>query len=160
MKIRPVEKSDYYKVISVIDDWWGGRQVADMLPKLFFDHFKDTSFVIDEDHDVLAFLIGFISQSNPQEAYIHFVGVHPDYRKEGLAKKLYEEFFKIVKEKNCRMIHCVTSPINQVSIAFHHKMGFSMVEGNDTVQGVPVHKNYDGRGQDRVLFVKEFACDE
>ncbi|TCP68330.1 acetyltransferase (GNAT) family protein [Baia soyae] len=129
MKMRPVEKSDYYKVISVIDDWWGGRRMADMLPELFFDHFRDTSFVVVEDHDVLAFLIGFVSQSSPQEAYIHFIGVHPDYRKEGLAKKLYENFFAIVKEKNCCTVHCVTSPVNQVSIAFHNKMGFSMVGG-------------------------------
>jgi len=31
-------------VISVIDQWWGGRQMADKLPRLFFEHFTDTGF--------------------------------------------------------------------------------------------------------------------
>jgi hypothetical protein len=26
-------------VIAVIDEWWGGRPMAGMLPRLFFDHF-------------------------------------------------------------------------------------------------------------------------
>ncbi|SDZ14266.1 GNAT family N-acetyltransferase [Thermoactinomyces sp. DSM 45892] len=65
------------------------------------------------------------------------------------------EIFMVTRERNCRTIRCVTSPINQGSIAFHQRMGFSIVEGNATVEGVSVQKNYDGRGQDRVLFVKE-----
>ncbi len=36
VRIRPVRASDYRTVISVIDGWWGGRHMADMLPRLFF----------------------------------------------------------------------------------------------------------------------------
>jgi hypothetical protein len=31
-------------VISVVDDWWNGRHIADKLPRLFFELFTDTSF--------------------------------------------------------------------------------------------------------------------
>jgi hypothetical protein len=55
MTIRHAEPSDYASVIGVIDDWWGGRPMAAMLPKLFFVHFRDTSFVAEEDGRVVAF---------------------------------------------------------------------------------------------------------
>lgn len=81
MNIRSVESSDYYIISPLINEWWGGRNMSDMLPKLFFDHFKQTSFIAEEDGRIIGFLIGFLSQSHPKESYIHFVGVHPHWRK-------------------------------------------------------------------------------
>jgi hypothetical protein len=46
-RIRPLRPSDHAPVIAVIDEWWGGRPMAQMLPRLFFDHFTDTSFASD-----------------------------------------------------------------------------------------------------------------
>ena len=43
MEIRHAEPSDHARVAEVIAEWWGGRQVRDMLPRLFFTHFRDTS---------------------------------------------------------------------------------------------------------------------
>ncbi|UOY92289.1 GNAT family N-acetyltransferase [Ectobacillus sp. JY-23] len=145
MKIRSVTGEDYYTVSPLINDWWGGRNMADMLPKLFFEHFTETSFIAEENGIMVGFLIGFLSQSHPDEAYIHFVGIHPDYRKNGIGSHLYETFFTAVQAHNCRTVRCVTSPVNTGSIAYHTKMGFSIES---------VRPNYDGPGQDRVLFVK------
>jgi hypothetical protein len=44
LQIHQLSTGDYPLVISVIDQWWGGRQMADKLPRLFFEHFSDTSF--------------------------------------------------------------------------------------------------------------------
>lgn len=155
--IRNIRAEDYNDIISVINDWWGGRRMADMLPKLFFVHFRDTGFVVEEDGKVVGFLVGFISQSRPQEAYIHFVGIHPDHRKQGLARRLYVEFFKAVKEKGCDTVRCVTSPVNRTSIAYHTSIGFEIEQGDGSIDGVPVHRNYDGRGGDRVLFIRSLS---
>ncbi|MBC8172053.1 MAG: GNAT family N-acetyltransferase [Anaerolineae bacterium] len=153
MLLRQAEPGDYAPIISVINDWWGGRQMADMLPKLFFVHFRDTSFVIECEDERVAFLIGLQSQTDPDQAYIHFVGVHPDYRKDGLGRSLYERFFEAAKTRGCKVVRCVTSPVNKPSIGFHLRMGFEPEAGNATSDdGVPVHQNYDGRGEDRVLF--------
>jgi predicted GNAT superfamily acetyltransferase len=84
VQIREIRPSDYRPVISVIDDWWGGRQMADMLPHLFFEHFTDTSFAAEIDGELAGFLVGFVSQSRAGEAYIHFVGIRPDQRGSGL----------------------------------------------------------------------------
>jgi ribosomal protein S18 acetylase RimI-like enzyme len=147
VNIRTVEESDYFTVISVLDDWWGGRQMTHLLPRLFFEYFNNTSFVVEENGQIIAFLIGFISQSRPNEAYIHFVGVHPDYRNRGLARHLYEEFFRKVRQSGCDTVRCITSPINEGSIAFHTRMGFSATLATE----------YAGPGQDRVLFTKTIS---
>lgn len=73
--IRHVEPDDYQPIISVVDEWWGGRPMADMLPKLFFVHFRPTSFTAVVDGQIVAFLIGFVSQTYPDQAYVHVDGV-------------------------------------------------------------------------------------
>jgi ribosomal protein S18 acetylase RimI-like enzyme len=154
INIRHVEPSDYPPIIAVVDEWWGGRQMADMLPKLFFVHFRPTSFVAENSGAIVAFLIGFVSHTFPEEAYIHFVGVHPDFRKKGLARTLYEHLIISVFNLGCRSVQCVTSPINKESIRFHHRMGFIAKDSEKIVDGVPVVEGYDGKGEDRVLFSK------
>lgn len=155
MILRSVHESDYKVVISVVDEWWGGRHMADMLPKLFFRHFKDTSLIAEEDGELVGFLIGFISQSYVDEAYIHFVGIHPDYRKKGIGRKLYSAFFEKVAKKGCKAVHSVTSPVNKVSINFHTRMGFQIEKGDSIVDWIPVNIDYDGPGEDRVLFTRK-----
>ncbi|WP_449619530.1 GNAT family N-acetyltransferase [Robertmurraya sp. Marseille-Q9965] len=157
MKIRSVKGSDYYIVSPLINEWWGGRNMSDMLPKLFFEHFRNTSFIAERDGVIVGFLIGFLSQSYANEAYIHFIGVHPDYRKNNIGKELYEKFFHVVKQSGCSVVRCVTSPVNKGSIAYHMKMGFEIEAGDKEVGDVFVNTNYDGPNQDRVLFVKHLV---
>ncbi|HBY95306.1 MAG: GNAT family N-acetyltransferase [Ardenticatenaceae bacterium] len=154
MIIRTAEPTDYAPVIAVVDDWWGGRHMSAMLPKLFFIHFRETTLVAEEDRELVGFLSGFLSQTDPEEAYIHFVGVNPEYRQAGVGRLLYERFFEVARRHGRHLVRCVTSPVNKSSIAFHTHMGFGIVSGNGEVDGISVHRNYDGQGEDRVLFVK------
>jgi ribosomal protein S18 acetylase RimI-like enzyme len=146
LAIRHPEPDDHVRVAAVIDDWWGGRRMREMLPRLFFVHFRNTSFVAEDEGELVGFLIGFLSQSRPDEAYIHFVGVHPKLRGGGVGRELYERFFETAGANGRALVRAVTSPVNQGSIRFHAQMGF------DTER---VAENYDGSGEDRVLFVKQ-----
>jgi ribosomal protein S18 acetylase RimI-like enzyme len=144
--IRHAKPSDYGRVIGRVNVWWDGRQMAPVLPRLFFLHFEGTSFVAeDEAGDLVGFVCGFLSQTDPAEAYIHFVGVSPDHRGEGIGRTLYERFFDEVREEGRSVVRCVTSPANEDSVAFHEALGFEV----DRV--VP---DYDGPGEDRVLLVR------
>ena len=154
MNIRPISERDHAPIIAVVNDWWGGREMAGLLPRLFFAHFQGTSFAIDDDRQLIAFLIGFVSQTNPRQAYIHFVGIHPEFRKHGLGRQLYELFFETVRARGCDSVRCITAPINSGSIAFHQRMGFQIEKSNQEHNGVPFTADYDGPGHDRVLFVK------
>jgi ribosomal protein S18 acetylase RimI-like enzyme len=140
--IRNAEPSDYPRVISVIDEWWGGRPMAAMLPKLFFIHFRDTSFVAEDDGELAGFLCGFRSQTHDDEAYIHFVGIDPAHRGGGLARTLYERFFAAVEPRTT--VRAVTSPRNEGSLAFHRAVGFEVER---------IDEDYDGRGESRALLL-------
>jgi ribosomal protein S18 acetylase RimI-like enzyme len=153
--IRNVTSSDYDVIISNLNDWWGGINMTDMLPRLFFNHFQNTSYVATDGDKLVGFLIGFISPTKPTIGYIHFVGIDPSYRKNGIAKCLYSEFFKAANQIGATEYECVTSPKNHQSIQFHLKMGFKVKEGNDANENhISFFKNYDGPNEDRVLFYK------
>ena len=152
--IRHIKESDYEAIISVLDEWWGGRQMAAMLPRLFFKHFSETSLLAEIDSKKVGFLIGFFSATYDSEAYIHFAGVHPDYRKSGIGRFLYHNFFDVTRKHGRNMIRCVTSPVNANSIAFHQRMGFQIEPFTEHSSNIPIRRNYDGPGEDRVLFFK------
>jgi ribosomal protein S18 acetylase RimI-like enzyme len=141
--LRHAEPEDHARVVAVVDDWWGGRPMADMLPRLFFVHFRDTSFVAEEDGRLAGFLCGFLSQTFADEAYVHFAGVDPGVRGRGVGRLLYERFFEAVRPRT--IVRCVTSPVNEASVAFHTSLGFEVER---------VAEGYDGRGGDRVLLVR------
>ena len=101
------------------------------------------------------FLVGFVSQSQPGDAYIHFVGVHPPERGHGLGRRLYGTLFDAVRGRGCTRVRAITSPVNTGSIAFHRRMGFRLEPGDAQVDGIPVATGYDGPGQDRVRFVMD-----
>jgi ribosomal protein S18 acetylase RimI-like enzyme len=123
--------------------------MAPVLPKLFFIHFDGTSFVAeDSSGELLGFLCGFLSQTEDDEAYIHFVGVSPEERGDGLGRALYERFFDEARSQGRNVVRCVTSPVNQRSVAFHQALGF------EVERTVP---DYDGPGEDRVLLVKRLS---
>jgi predicted GNAT superfamily acetyltransferase len=144
--IRHVQPADYGRVIQHVNAWWGGREMAPMLPRLFFIHFESTSFVADREDGTLAgFLIGFLSQADDETAYVHFIGVAPDQRGSGLGRELYEQFFDAARASGRSVVRCVTSPLNADSIAFHEALGFEQ-EG--------IADDYDGAGASRVLLAR------
>jgi GrpB-like predicted nucleotidyltransferase (UPF0157 family)/predicted GNAT superfamily acetyltransferase len=157
VQIRKLRPADYQVVLPVLDDWWGGRHMAGMLPRLFFDHFSGTSFAAERDGELSGFLAGFRSQSRPAEAYIHFVGVAPRERGSGLGRRLYERFFSTVGAQGCTLVRAVTAPVNEGSIRFHQQMGFSIEPGDAEAGGIAVTTAYDGPGQDRVRFVRQLG---
>ncbi|MEN0642951.1 GNAT family N-acetyltransferase [Alkalicoccobacillus gibsonii] len=155
MEIRTLQISDQQPIISVLNEWWGGREMAHMLPALFFHHFNQTSFISEENGEMVGFLIGFLSQTHPSEVYIHFVGVHPNYRNQKIGQALYRHFFQKVQKEGRSIVRCITSPQNKDSIAYHQRMGFTICSGDALIDGIQVHTNYDGAGSDRVVFEKK-----
>jgi GNAT superfamily N-acetyltransferase len=157
-KISKLQESDFPHISKNLDSWWGGRNMAPMLPKLWFKDFSDTSFVIrGENLTPIAFLVGYISQTDKTKAYAHFIGVDPEYRTDGLGRSLYEAFANKALGLGANRIEAVTSPINTASLRFHESLGFMAKENSgDLVLPTQAlgHKDFDGKGEDRVLLVK------
>ena len=157
VQIRHLEENDHKVIISVLKDWWGGRDLSGLLPRLFFQHFRPTSFVLEDNGRIVGFLVGFLSQTYLDEAYIHFAGIDPEYRRQGLGRLLYDHFFETVKGFGRTTVRAITSPVNKTSIAFHTGLGFTIEDKGQILDGVPVAPDYDGRDGARVLFKKELT---
>jgi GNAT superfamily N-acetyltransferase len=155
--IRHAEPGDHAAIVAVVDAWWGGRRMADMLPRLFFVHFRPTSFVAEADGRRVGFVVGFRSQTDPGLAYIHFVGVDPAWRGAGLGRQLYGRFFEAAAALGCSEVRCVTSPVNRGSCAFHGALGFEALPGDAEANGVAFATDYDGPGEARVRFRKRLG---
>ena len=97
-------------------------------------------------------MIGFRSPSIANEGYIHFAGVHPDYRGIGIGEFLYDRFFGICKENGRNIIKACTSPVNKESIEFHRKIGFNISKGNAEIDGIQVTLDYNKSDDPKVLF--------
>ena len=152
LNIRNSKPSDHPRIINVLKDWWDGRDLTWMLPKLFLIHFTNTSFVVEKRDELIAFLIGFLSPAKSKEGYIHFVGVHPDFREIGIGEHLYNRFFIICIENNRNTVRACTSPVNKGSIEFHKKIGFEISKGNSEIQGIQVTLDYNKPNDPKVLF--------
>jgi ribosomal protein S18 acetylase RimI-like enzyme len=133
---------DFDPIIAVVDGWWG-RPIRQALPRVFLDHFHATSTIAEADGVLAGFLIGFLSPSQPDAAYIHFIGVDPALRGRGLARVLYERFFALASAGDRRVVRAITAATNAQSIAFHTAMGFTVT---------PPIPHYDGDAAPKVVF--------
>ncbi|MEU0842614.1 GNAT family N-acetyltransferase [Streptomyces sp. NPDC005962] len=140
--IRKATPEDYDPIVSVMDDWWG-RTVSPVLPRLFLDHFYETSFIAESKGTLSGFLVGFFSPARQREAYIHFSGVDPIHRGTGIGRSLYERFFDTARDDGRDTIRAITPTINKQSIIFHRSLGFDISE--------PV-ADYHGPARERIIF--------
>ncbi len=150
---RPVE-ADHRRVVAVVDEWWGGRRLHDLLPRLWFQHFTGTSWIADtEDGRLAGFLVGYVSPDDPSLGYVHMVATNPNLRKRGLGRALYDAFFADVAGRGVRSVRAITWPGNRVSLGFHRAIGFRVTEGTGTMPmyGVVAYPDYDADGEDRVV---------
>ena len=133
--LRPIESGDYEYVIARVDEWWGGRRMAALLPSLFLEHFAGTSLTAEDSGGELAgFLIGFDSPDHPGESYVHFIGVRPDQRGSGLGRDLHDRFAHEAASRGTTTVRCVTSTVNTASVAFHTSIGFEVEGIDETVE--------------------------
>jgi ribosomal protein S18 acetylase RimI-like enzyme len=153
---RPTE-ADYPAISRVIDDWWGGRRMDVLLPRLWLQHFTGTSWLAETDDGRLAgFLIGFLSPDQPDVAYCHMIATNPNLRRGGLGRALYERFFADARAGGRRRVEAVTWPANRASLAFHRALGFDVQAGpgSQNLYGTPARAGYDFDREDRAILVR------
>ena len=158
---RPVE-ADYPTVIAVVDDWWNGRRLRAILPRLWFQHFTGTSWIAEtEDGRLAGFLVGFVSPDDPTTGYVHMIAADPNVRTRGLGRALYGAFIGDVAARGVQRIKAITWPGNRTSVAFHRAIGFQIDDGPATqrLYGTPAYPEYDGEGEDRVVLIRDIASE-
>ena len=156
---RHARPEDCERVLSVIDEWWGGPTLSSYLPHVFFSHLASTSFVLEaQDGMLVGFLLGFLSQVRPDEACVHTIGVHPAFRRLGFGRRLYERFFVTAQMGGRRYVRALSPPTDR-SVAFHRAMGFAALDGAGAVGGSSTRRDPAGTGVPPVVFVRRIVHD-
>ena len=149
---RPIP-DDWERVVAVLPSWWDGRDLRALLPKVFFEHFRGTSLLVEHEDTLVAFLVGFFCARPPRR------GLHPLRRRgAGVApgrprRATCTGASSAWRAPNGRsVVRAVTAPVNTGSIAFHTALGFSLLPGDDEVDGVPVTLDQGPHGRHLVRF--------
>lgn len=143
MITRPLGKADYDHIVQVIDRWWGGPTSALAHP-LFFYELGSLARVVESDGVLVGFLFGFVAETTPRTGYVHLVGIHPDFRRRGVGKVLYQAFEEDCRGLGCTLLKAVTTSGNEGSIAFHRATGWTVETIDD----------YAGPARPRTMFTK------
>jgi GNAT superfamily N-acetyltransferase len=154
MNVRRITKGDFDRIVEVIDHWWGGP-ISTFAHPIFFYELGDESLVVEQGSDMIGFLLGFVAPGTsrvPQAGkepvrtgYVHLVGIHPDYRRRGVGRLLYDRFIDECRAARCVRMKAITTPGNEGSIRFHVALGWKVQEVDD----------YAGPGRRRVVFTKQ-----
>lgn len=142
--------SDFLQILTEIEDFWGNNRTLSYHHPMFVNEFGNTSFVIKNNERIIAYLFGFISQTE-QVGYVHLVAVRQKHQSKGLGKLLYKHFIAYLKSIGIQNLKAITTPTNEKSINFHLSIGMKMT-GIENENGIKVIKDYSGLGQDRVVF--------
>lgn len=144
MKIRGVTKSDFDFIVSVLDRWWGGPSGIPSHP-IFFYELGDHALVAEIDGEVVGFLFGMQVTRPEPTGYIHMVGIHPDHRRAGIGKRLYEAFTDHCRALGARRMKTIAFPGDEGPLAFHRALGFDVADEPD----------YAGKGRGRLVFTRK-----
>lgn len=142
LQARPLTKADFDQIVGVIDHWWGGPSTALAHP-MFFYELGRLARVVEVDDELVGFLFGFVAPDGVV-GYVHLVGIHPSYRRRGVARVLYSSFEVDCRREGCKKLKAITTLGNEGSVRFHQALGWSMAEV----------ENYAGPGRTRIVFTK------
>ncbi len=158
---RPVE-ADYPGIAARVDDWWDGKVLHGLLPRLWFRHFGETSWIAeivgdDTTADVAGFLVGFVSPGHPGRGVIQAVGVHPSHRRAGIGRTLVEAFVDDARRAGAGAVETLLWPGNRRALPFLAALGFRLDPDADfrPIYGLPAGEGYDFGTDDRARFIRE-----
>ncbi len=157
LKIRSTLEEDFVEIADLAENCSPMETERNSIYHIFTKFFRSTSFAAELPSGELGgFILGFISQENPEEAYIHLLCVDPKMRGRHIGKKLVEKFTEEAALKECKKIYLITKPVNWNSISFYKKLGFLEDKSRETINilGTNAVKNYNGMGQHMVVFYK------
>jgi GNAT superfamily N-acetyltransferase len=146
MNVRRITKTDFDRIVEVIDHWWGGP-IGTFAHPIFFYELGDHALVVEQGQELIGFLLGFpiTASGGVRTGYVHLVGIHPDHRRRGVGRLLYERFMQECRTAGCTLMKAITTPGNEGSIRFHVAVGWRVQEIDD----------YAGPGRRRIVFTKQ-----
>ena len=92
------------------------------------------------------FALSLVESRQPPVPF-HLVGIHPDFRRRGVGRLLYQRFTEGCRAADCIQLKAITAPGNEGSIRFHVALDWKKEEVDD----------YAGPGRKRIVFTKSLV---
>jgi ribosomal protein S18 acetylase RimI-like enzyme len=151
-EISPCTEQDYNQILDDLPAFWDGRDTRHLHHPMLVREFGNSAFVFRDGALVVAYLFGFISQTEPI-GYLHLLAVRASARRRHLGEALFAHFVDFARRHNGKHVKAITTPANAGSIAFHKSLGMELL-GEPNADGIPVIADYAGRNEPRVVFWK------
>lgn len=133
----------------MVDEWFG-HPVGLVMHRLFFDQLGPSGVWLEDAQGKPAgFLLGLVSEAEPDLAYVHMHVVAPAWRGTGAGALLYREFCHRAGARGCRRVRALAAPDRRASRAFHERLGFV---------GTPA-PGHLGPGVDRIVYERALPLD-
>jgi len=133
----------------VVDEWFG-HPVGLVMHRLFFDQLGPSGVWLEDTGGRPAgFLLGLVSEAEPDLAYVHMHVVAPAWRGTGAGELLYREFCGRAAARGCRRVRALAAPDRLASQRFHERLGFV---------GTPA-PGHLGPGADRIVYERALPLD-
>lgn len=145
MRTRRITKADFDRIVEVIDHWWGGPISTFAHPIFFYELGAHALIAEDPEEGMIGFLLGFVAQEPERTGYVHLVGIHPEFRRRGVGRLLYQTFTEECRTAGCTRMKAITTVGYEGSMKFHVAMGWESSEVQD----------YAGPGRARLVFARQ-----
>lgn len=157
MLVRNAFENDFIAIGDRARDWGDIVIERETIYHLMTKHFRQTCFVAEDRQRMIGYLLGFRSQSAPDEAYMHLIQVDPAMRGNGIGRRMFRQFEDAVRAMGCKKIVTTSRPQNKLAVAFYRRMGLKPVQAGGTIEvdGVTAIKDYNGPGKHVVLWAKD-----
>ena len=160
LRFRRPNEADQPRIVSVVDEWFGGRRVQHLVVRAWFRHTAATSWIVDDPAgSPLAILLGHLSQDHPEEAVLHLVGVHPSHRRRGIGRALAESFATDMATRGVQLVTALAWPGEPIPVAFFRALDFEpdAGPGSQNLYGTVAMPDYEAPGEDRIVFRRRLA---
>jgi len=83
-----------------------------------------TIFFVEQDGKIAAMVAGYTDNVENDMAYISLLATREEYRGQGYAKRLVNEFLECAKNKNLSATHLYAVETNERAVQLYYKLGF------------------------------------
>ena len=152
---RPTD-ADHPALIGRMNEWWGGRKMQQLFPRLWLQHFTATSWIAEDADGPAARVPRRLHQpDHPDEAYVHLIATDPNRRGRGLGRALYERFFEDARARGADRVTAIDLARQpDLASASTGRWGSRPDDGPARMHlyGTRAYPDYDADGEDRVVF--------